>query len=205
MYNLPDYKEKDTATIRAFMHAHPFVLLCSVTADGKPVATHVPVLVKQHEGKDYLLGHVMRNTDHHKAMEHSHSVLAVFSGAHSYVSASWYENKQVGSTWNYMAVHAHGKLSFVDTQVLREILSETTSHFENNPHSPSLFEHLPDQYIDKLINAIVGFRIDITELQHVFKLSQDRDKKSYLNIIGHLDEGNQQQQQVAEEMKKRSS
>jgi transcriptional regulator len=203
MYNLPEYKEKDLAKIRSFMQANPFVLLCCVSAEGKPVATHVPVLIKQHEGKDYLLGHVMKNTDHHRALENNKDVLVVFSGPHSYVSASWYDNKQVGSTWNYMAVHAHGKVNFVDTDALKEILRETTAHFENNPDSPSLFEHLPADYIDKLTKAIIGFRIDISELQHIFKLSQDRDEKSYDNIIDHLHTGDQHQQQIAEEMKVR--
>ena len=204
MYNLPEYKEKDPAKIRAFMEENPFILICGIDADNTPVATNVPVLIREDEaGTVYLLGHMMRGTDHHKAFLQNPAVLGIFSSAHTYVSASWYTDKQQGSTWNYMSVHAKGKLTFLGKQELLDILRDTTSKFENDPASPSLFEHLPSEYIERLVKAISGFRIDITSTEHVFKLSQNRDKKSYENIITKLDEGDDQSKQIAAEMKSR--
>ncbi|RYY30766.1 MAG: FMN-binding negative transcriptional regulator [Chitinophagaceae bacterium] len=206
MYNLPEYKEKDQGRIRTFMEENPFILLCGVASDATPVATHLPVLIREDDaGNIYLVGHMMKGTDHYKAFVDNPSVLGIFSGAHTYVSASWYTNQQTGSTWNYMTVHAKGKLSFVDKNTLRTILSDTTYQFENNPASPSLFEHLPEEYIEKLIKAIEGFRIDIISLEHVFKLSQNRDEKSYDNIIAKLEAGDPQSKQIASEMKTRQS
>jgi transcriptional regulator len=204
MYNLPEYKEKDPEKIWSFMQANPFVLLCCVTGAGTPVATHVPVLLRRDEnGGSYLLGHIMKGTDHYKALLDNTNVLAIFTGPHTYVSASWYTDKQVGSTWNYMSVHAHGQLSFLGHDDLIDILRDTTLHFENNPESPSLFEHLPGDYVNRLTKAIAGFRIDINDLQHVFKLSQNRDEKSYVNIIDRLENGDQHARQVAAEMQVR--
>lgn len=204
MYNLPEYKEKDPEKIWSFMQANPFVLLCCVTAEGTPVATHVPVLLHRlPDGTIYLLGHIMKGTDHYKALLDNSNVLAIFNGPHAYVSASWYTDKQVGSTWNYMSVHAHGRLAFLGNDELISILRDTTSHFENNPSSPSLFEHLPEDYVNRLTKAIAGFRIDITDLQHVFKLSQNRDEKSYGNVIGKLEEGDEHAKQIAAEMRLR--
>ncbi len=206
MYNLPEYKEKDPQKIWSFMEANPFVLLCCATTAGLPVATHVPVLLKPDgNGGGYLLGHLMKGTDHYKALLENANALAVFNGPHSYVSASWYTDKQVGSTWNYMSVHARGRVSFLGHDELIEILRETTFHFENDPRSPSLFEHLPQEYVDRLTKAIVGFRIDITDLQHVFKLSQNRDEKSYNSIIEHLQNGDAHARQIAAEMQVRHS
>jgi transcriptional regulator len=204
MYNLPEYKEKDPAKIRAFMEEHPFILLCGIAADNSPVATNIPVLIREDDaGTVYLLGHMMRGTDHHKAFLQNKAVLAIFSSAHTYVSASWYTNKQQGSTWNYMSVHVKGKLNFLGKEELLDILRDTTSKFENDPASPSLYEHLPTEYVERLSKAISGFRIDITSTEHVFKLSQNRDKKSYENIIGKLEEGDDQSKQIAAEMKSR--
>jgi transcriptional regulator len=79
-----------------------------------PMATQVPVLIDEREGDRLLLrGHMMKNTDHHRAFEKNNEALCVFSGAHTYVSARWYSNPQTGSTWNYMSVHARGKIRFL--------------------------------------------------------------------------------------------
>ena len=114
MYNVPHFKTPDNEEVIAFMHAHPFVMLCGVSENNTPVVTQVPVLIEQRGDTLYLLAHVMRKQDHAKAFEINPNVLAVFHGAHTYVSASWYENKQVASTWNYQAVHAKGILRFLD-------------------------------------------------------------------------------------------
>lgn len=204
MYNLPEYKEQDQAKIRSFMENNPFILLCGVAADNTPVATNVPVLIREDEhGRIYLLGHMMKGTDHFKAFVKNSAVLGIFSGAHTYVSASWYSDPQVGSTWNYMAVHAKGKLSFLPKSDLHEILRETTAHFENDPASPALYENLSEDYINKLSKAIEGFRLDITSLDHVFKLSQGRDRESYKNIISNLEAGDAPSKVIASEMRSR--
>jgi transcriptional regulator len=186
------------------MQQHPFAMLIG-NAGKQPVATQVPLLIEQSAGPLYLKGHIMRHTDHHKALEQNGNVLCVFTGAHSYVSASWYQDPQVGSTWNYMSVQARGILRFVDEASLIEILRHTTAHFENNPHSPSLFHHLPDAYIQRLVKAIAGFEIEVTALEHVFKLSQNSDKESYHHIIRQLQKGSAQAQEIASEMEHRGS
>ena len=96
--------------------------MCGCDADNNPVATQVPVFIDEKEDKLFLSGHIMRNTDHHKAFEQNPNVLAVFTGPHTYVSASWYSDKQQASTWNYMSVHAKGKLKFLEEQALLDVL-----------------------------------------------------------------------------------
>jgi transcriptional regulator len=147
----------------------------------------------------------MKGTDHHKAFLHNPNVLAVFSGAHTYVSASWYHDKDQASTWNYISVHAKGVLKFLDHQALLDVLKRTTNHFENNPYSGSNFEDLPAEYVEKLSKAIVAFEVEVKKVDNVFKLSQNRDEKSYQNIIGKLDSQDADGKKIADEMKKRTS
>src|SRR5690348_8684995 len=99
MYNLPHHKEQDREVILQFMREHPFVFLTGCNADNKPVVTQVPVFIDERDGKLFLSGHIMRNTDHHKAFAHNPNVLAVFTGPHTYVSATLYTDPHKGSTW----------------------------------------------------------------------------------------------------------
>jgi transcriptional regulator len=203
MYNLPHYKEKDQAIVLDFMKQHPFAILTGVDAEQRPVATQVPMLFSERDGYLYLRGHIMKGNDHYEAFAQNKNVLALFTGPHTYVSASWYENKQQGSTWNYMTVHAKGEISYLSEKELIQLLDDLTSHFENNPASPALFKEIPDDYINRMVKAIVAFEIKVTSIEHVFKLSQNRDKKSFETILEKLENGNPGAQSVAAEMSKR--
>jgi transcriptional regulator len=203
MYSLPYFTESDRNKVLDFMRAHPFVTLCGVDADGKPVATQVPVFIDEKEDGIFLSGHIMKNTDHHIAFEVNPTVLALFTGPHTYVSASWYEDKKVASTWNYITVHARGELRFTDHQALLDILKRTTDHFENNPHSPANFDQIPKDYVERLSKAIVAFEIKVEELDNVFKLSQNHTDSNRQSIMDHLKQGDADAQRIADEMAKR--
>jgi transcriptional regulator len=202
MYSLPQFKESEPGKIKAFMQQHSFAMLIGCN-EGVPVATQVPLLIEERQGKLILLGHIMRNTDHHKALEANPTALCVFTGPHAYVSASWYTKPQNASTWNYMSVHARGKVQFVSHEGLLSILEKTTRYYENNDESPASFHNLSNEYIERLSKAIVGFEIEVTALDHVFKLSQNRDETSYGNIISQLEKGDAGANEVAIEMKQR--
>lgn len=205
MYSLPYYKEPEEKAIIEFVEEHPFAFLSGCDADHKPVATQVPVFLEEQEGRYILSGHIMRKTDHHKAFLQNEQVLAVFTGPHTYVSATWYSNPHQASTWNYMSVHARGRIRFLDEEGLVEMLRKTTLHFEDyNRQSSTVFDNLPQEYVRKLMKAIVAFEIEVTELDHVFKLSQDRDAQSYENIIEKLKEQGGDGRAIAQEMEKRN-
>jgi transcriptional regulator len=203
MYSLPYFKEKDQEKVLSFVKAHPFAFLCGCDAENHPVATQVPCFIEERDGKLFLSGHIMRNTDHHHAFEQNENVLAVFTGAHTYVSASWYTDPQTASTWNYMSVHAKGKLRFLDEAALLQVLKHTTNHFENNPHSPANFEKLPEAYVQRLAKAIVAFEVAVESIENVFKLSQNRDEKSYETIIAKLQQQDADAKTIAAEMELR--
>jgi transcriptional regulator len=204
MYNLPYFKEHDLQTVIQFIHQHPFCFLSGCSQQGKPVATQIPVFIEDRNGKMYLTGHMMRQTDHHKAFENNPHVLCVFTGHHTYVSGGWYADPHQASTCNYMSVHVKGQMRFLDEQGLIDILKKTTLHFENNNHSsPTVFDNLPDDYRNRLMKAIVAFEVEVEDIDNVFKLSQNRDKESYHNIINQLSTGDADAKTIAEEMKKR--
>jgi transcriptional regulator len=96
-------------------------------------------------------------------------------------------------------------MKFVDNEELLSILEKTTNLFEGNENSPASYKNLPAEYIHKLSNAIIGFEIEVTDLDNVYKLSQNRDEPSYQRIIDHLGTGSEDAKQIAAEMKLRKN
>jgi len=205
MYDLPYYKENSDTVVKQFIAEHPFAFIAGCDENSKPVATQIPIFTEERDGKLYMTGHLMKSTDHHKAFLYNPNVLVVFTGNHSYVSATWYNNPHQASTWNYMSVHVKGVMSFLDERGLEDVLRKTTLHFERgNKQSPTIFDNLSEEYKRPLMKAIVAFEIEVSEMGHVFKLSQDRDAKSYDMIKEKLTQQGGDPKGVADEMEKRT-
>lgn len=204
MYNLPEFKDHNPSFYRDFIAQHPFAFLCGCDVEGKPIATQLPIRLYESDGKMFLRGHIMKDTDHHRALEQNPHALLVFTGPHAYVSASWYTNPVMGSTWNYLSVQAHGRIRWMEETELRELMQDLTLHFEKgNTGSPTVFNNLPKAYTDAMVQWISGIEIEVEKLEQVVKLSQNRDAESYRNIQARLRAQGGQAAEVADEMEKR--
>ena len=206
MYNFSYFKEKDKQAILDFIEENPLAFMTGSYLSGGQVATQIPILLEERNGELYLQGHIMRNTDHHKAFVENPNTLLVFTGPSCYVSASWYSNPQIGSTWNYMSVHIGGQINLMSNDELIKFMRKLTLKFEKgNTRSLTFYDNLPDQFLNKMMPAIVGFEIKAEKIENVFKLSQNRDEKSYLNIISKLEERGGNSALIAEVMRKRKT
>lgn len=206
MYSFTCFTENDRQTIVDFIEAYPFAFLTGSFLCGKQAATQVPVMLEQRNGEFYLQGHIMRNTDHHKAFLENPNALVVFTGPNAYVSASWYANLQIGSTWNYMSVYISGPISFMNDEDLIQLMRKQTLKFERgNTRSLTFYDNLPEQFLNKMMPAITGFEIKGEEVKNVFKLSQNRDEQSYINVTAQLEQQGGNSALVAGEMKKRKA
>jgi transcriptional regulator len=164
------------------------------------------VLFEERDGELYLQGHIMKNTDHHKAFLENPNALVVFTGPHCYVSASWYSNPQIGSTWNYMSVHATGSINFMTPEALIGFMRKLTLKFEGgNTESLTFYDNLPATFLNAMMPAIAGFEIKVDKLENVFKLSQNRDEQSYINIISNLEGLGGNSALIASELKARQA
>ena len=204
MYNIPYFKEDDKQIVLQFVMDHPFGLLTGSFSNGKQAATQVPMLLMERDEKIYLQGHMMRNTDHHKAFIENQNALVVFTGPDAYVSASWYSDTHSGSTWSYMSVHMQGTIRFMSNDELIDLMRRLTLHFEKgNAASPTVFDNLSNEYTTQMLKAITGFEIEVSSVENVFKLAQNRDEKSYNNIIIQLQKQGGDAGLIADEMLKR--
>lgn len=184
MYKFPYYTEQDQQKVIAFMKENAFALITGI-GEEYPVASQVPVAVKMQDGKMFLEGHIMRKTDHQLAFEKNNNVLVIFTGPHCFVSASWYSNPGVGSTWNYMTVQAKGKISFTDEAGTLAAVKAVSDKYEGTTGAGA-YDNLSKDYIDHMVKAIVGFSIEVASIENTFKLSQNRDIDSQRNIIVEL-------------------
>ena len=202
MYKFSYYTEQDQQKVIAFMKENTFALITGI-GEIYPVATQIPLAVKITDNKIFLEGHMMRKTDHHLAFEKNNNVLVLFTGPHCFVNAGWYTDPHMGSTWNYMTVHAKGKISFTDEEGTRNAVKALSDKYAGTT-SQSAFDNLPKEYIDHMVKAIVGFSIEVEEFDNVFKLSQNRDDASQRNIIEQLRKrGDANSVGIANEMEKR--
>ncbi len=204
MYKPKIYTETDSSKIRNFIEEHPFAFMTSSDATGKPVATQVPLIFS--EDKKSLQGHIMKQTDHHKAFVENPQVLVVFSGPNAYISGSWYSKPHVASTWNYMSVQVQGTLRFLEDTEFIELMKTFTLKFEGgDKSSPTFYNNIPEDYRKLHMQAITGFEISIDKIEATFKLSQDKDEESFKNILKNLRQQSHKEQWLAEEMKKNQS
>jgi transcriptional regulator len=184
MYKLPHFTFGNRTTIIDFAKEIPFALITGI-GEGFPVATQIPLDVVDEDGKLFLNGHLMRKTDHHLAFEKNQNVLVIFNSPHAYIDANWYTEPAQGSTVNYISVHAKGKIKFIDEAgTYAAVKKITEKHIDGN--SAAGFKNISDEHINTMLKAIVGFTIEVEDLQGVFKLSQNKSIEDRKNIIKQL-------------------
>ena len=200
MYIPELYKNENQEDIQNFIHQNGFGILVNQT-DGKFWATHIPLLLEEKDGKQNLVGHVSRENPQAESFKTNDEVLAIFSGAHSYISSSWYDHENV-PTWNYLAVHIYGKLKIHSLDETIEALKRLVNKYEAKSEKPIRIEDLSNKTMLQA-RGIVSFEIEITAIEAKKKLSQNRDDKNYKTIISKLENSNDFQSiEVAKEMKK---
>ena len=124
------------------------------------------------------------------------SVLAVFSGPDAYVSPAHYDTTLAVPTWNYVAVHVYGTLSLIDDHVGKDALLKRLIA-QHEPGYAAQWRGLPVDFQDKLLGAIVGFRIQVTRWEGKFKLSQNRAATERARIQAAFAEGTADEQALA--------
>jgi transcriptional regulator len=171
------FEVTDTAWCHALMGAQSFALMITADDTGAPFATHLPILVDERRGPlGTLRGHVARANPHWRHLAAGRPTLVVFSGAHAYVSPSWYATHPAVPTWNYVAVHASGTGALVeDAEQVRALLADLVHVYESPGPEAWSFEALPADYVAGMQRGIVAFEIPIARLEGKAKLSQNRD------------------------------
>ena len=182
MYIPRHFEQKDRDRLLGFMRDFNFAILVSLKA-GKPVATHLPFVTEQRGDDIFLIAHLSRANE--QWQHFGDEVLVIFSEPHAYISPSLYEKHDNVPTWNYISVHAYGKLSFIEEpQAQYELLEKQMQAFE--PSYLEQWKTVSPEYKEGLRKGIVAFEIAVTELQGKEKLSQNKAAAERENVRQHL-------------------
>ncbi|GAB3780486.1 protease synthase/sporulation negative transcriptional regulator PaiB [Spirosoma horti] len=186
MYIPKAFQETDRDTLFQFIRNHSFALLVSTGDDGIPVATHLPIeLMPTADGQFALVGHLAKANPQGKLLARSTPSLAVFSGAHSYISSSWYDHVNV-PTWNYLSVQVTGRASLLTEDETLNFLRQQVDKYEAKSACPVSVESMTEGYVRKEMRGLVAFSMTIDTIQGAAKLSQNRDDTNYKAIISEL-------------------
>lgn len=172
-----------------FMKSHPFALFVTVDAQ-RPVATHIPVEIRERDGKIYATGHIAYGNMQKKTLETASEVLLVFQGPHAYISSSWYAVEEV-PTWDYLAVHAYGTARVLTRDELRAALDTMLTRYESHREDGRPWHTFDPALLESEMNGIVGVEIEITAIQAAAKMSQNRDDTDYKAIVAELGQSNE--------------
>jgi transcriptional regulator len=179
MYIPAAFQQQDLVQLHGLMRQQPLASLISHHAQGLQ-ASHLPLWLASDEGEfGTLYGHFALANPQWRAVAAGAEVLAIFTGAQAYISPNWYpstaEHGQAVPTWDYQSVHAYGQLAlFDDAEQLLQLLGRLTQQHESAQPQPWAIADAPRDYIDKMLRAIVGFRLPIQRLEGQWKLSQNR-------------------------------
>jgi transcriptional regulator len=189
MYLPAPFRESDRGTLYDFIEAHPLGVITSPTVDGGLYATHLPLWLDRERG--VLEGHVARANPHSARTASGTGALVVFSGVDAYITPSFYPSKQEHGktvpTWNYIAVHVEGPLTWYDdVAFLRRHLDRLTTTHEAHEAHPWAMDDAPADFLAQQMRGIIGVSIAITSLEGKYKLSQNRSDADISGVVDGL-------------------
>ena len=206
MYAPAHFREDRIAVLHQAITALSFGTLVTAGSQGLE-ASHLPMLIALAPAPlGTLRGHVARANPQWKNAPAGCKALATFVGPDAYITPSWYATKaqtgKVVPTWNYLAVQVHGEISFFDDRTkLRAIVEDLTEFHEGQRPAPWAVSDAPEDYIEKMLNAIIGLELTIAQLEGSWKLSQNRTAQDSHGVReGLLRDGSPSQRAVADLM-----
>jgi transcriptional regulator len=186
MHVPPGFHEDRLEVIHDIIQQHSFGTLVSSGPNGLE-ATHLPFLLDRTRGeKGMLLAHMADFNAHWRHLEAASEVLVIFSGPHTYISPTWYTSRRNVPTWNYVAVHAYGRVKLVEEKNLIDQWSRMASKYEQQRPQGWSLQELPEKQLRSFLDVCVGFEIEVTRLLCQRKLSQNRSSEDRRGVIQGL-------------------
>jgi transcriptional regulator len=179
MYNPPLFREERVPVLHQMIREHGLATLVTLGPDGL-TADHLPMELDADAGPlGTLIGHVSRANPVWRRPAGDVEALAVFHGPQSYITPAWYETKRetgkVVPTWNYVVVHAHGRIRAIEDRAwLRALVERLTNRYESDRSDPWHVTDAPEDFIEGLLKSIVGIEMPIARIEGKWKVSQNR-------------------------------
>jgi transcriptional regulator len=195
MYVPAHFQPSDDDVRDALRHLDAVDLVTAT--EGGLLATLLPMLWDEPGCRDglgpwgALVGHIARNNAQWRSPAVG-DAMAIVRGPDAYISPRWYATKQehgrVVPTWNYVLVHAYGRLVIHDdVEWLETNVRRLTDAHEADAEEPWAVDDAPRQYIEGQLRAIVGVEILLDRVIGKWKLGQNRSDADIAGAIEGLE------------------
>ncbi|MBN3752493.1 FMN-binding negative transcriptional regulator [Paraburkholderia sp. Tr-20389] len=206
MYVPAHFEENRPETLHRLIADHPLGALVTIGPNGLD-ANHVPFEFDAEKGPHGTLrAHVARGNPVWQEAAERPDALVIFQGPTAYISPTWYPSKHETHrqvpTYNYMVVHAHGRIAVRDDEAfVRGLVARLTRKMEAGEPVPWKMGDAPADFISQMLGAIVGIEIEVTRLTGKWKLGQNKasvDRRGAASALG--ERGSDAQRAVSEAM-----
>lgn len=173
MYQPPQFIAKDRAQALDIIRAHPFASLISVDDAGLPFVTHLPLHLEEQGDKLVLLGHCAKPNAHWKYLQARPQAVVTFLGPNAYLSPQIYPDLARVPSWNYLAVHCTVQASLIEEPLAKDRLLKKLIG-DHEPRYAQQWMDLGTEFQHKMLGGIVGFELQVIDLQCKIKINQHR-------------------------------
>jgi transcriptional regulator len=191
MYLPEAFAENRPEALHALIRSNPLGAVVVHTDDGFD-ANHLPFeLAIEPDGRAVLRGHCARKNAMASLSRDGTDALVIFEGPSAYISPNWYPSKQftheVVPTYNYAVVHVHGRLVPIDDpRWVRGLVARLTQRMEQSQPAPWKMGDAPADYLEQMIEKIVGIEIPVDRIIGKWKMSQNRSADDRLGVVAGL-------------------
>jgi transcriptional regulator len=196
VYIPPHFNEERVDVLHQLIREHGLATLVTYGRSGL-IASHVPLVLDTSDSAPapygMLRGHLSRANQQWRDYSPDVPALVIFAGPQHYITPSWYpaktEHGKVVPTWNYIVVHAYGRLeTYDDRESLLANVEALTTHHEANRAAPWKVSDAPASYIDAQLKGIIGISLRIDRLEGKWKISQNRSAADQASVAAALHE-----------------
>lgn len=184
MYIPQRFQQTDPDKVASFIKTHPFGALFSCDDKGTVIGTHLPFAMTNSPAGTLTLCSHLAKANGQAGQLASRKVLVVFSGPHAYIPPRLYDSPVSVPTWNYISIHLWGKCQLTVAEDSAQLMRRFIEEFDSS-YLP-VWETLPPEYIARMLANIVWFRIEVTETQAAYKLSQNKTSIEQQRIADYL-------------------
>ena len=206
MYQPKQFNSKDRAHALDIIRAQPLASLISVDDAGLPFVSHLPLHVEVNpstgsgrtESGLTLWGHCAKPNAHWKYLQARPQAVVTFLGPNAYLSPQIYPDLARVPSWNYVAVHCTVQATLIeDTDAKDKLLKKLIGDHE--PLYKQQWIDLGVEFQHKMLAGIVGFELQVLDLQCKIKINQHRPE-SHAKLHQMYVKGNDDERGLAQWM-----
>jgi len=191
MYIRANHQPKEIAHAHDLIRRNMFATLVGTSPDGL-IASHLPFMFDPKRGTHgTLISHMARANPHAALLTNEQEMLVIFTGAHGYMSPSWYPERNSAPAWNYAAVHCYGKPAVQSASDSEQNINDLVSLMEKGRPNEWLTSELGEGGVAEALPRIICFEIELTRLEAKFKMAQGEHPANLSAALSKLEENGQ--------------